>query len=54
MTRECATPGCATLTFGEFCLGCTQRKAKAHTWTDCCGELHDGDEATSAPATGTA
>jgi hypothetical protein len=53
MTRECATPGCTTLTLGEICLGCMQRKAKAHPGADCCSELHDGDEATSAPPTGT-
>jgi hypothetical protein len=25
--RECSTPGCSTLTFGETCLGCDQRDA---------------------------
>jgi hypothetical protein len=34
MTRPCATPGCATLTFGEICLGCLQRAVKSQlTWT---------------------
>ena len=27
MIHECATPGCATLTFGEVCLGCEQKRA---------------------------
>jgi hypothetical protein len=27
MIHECATPGCATLTFGEICLGCEQKRA---------------------------
>jgi len=25
--RQCDTPGCSTLTFGEICLGCEQKKA---------------------------
>jgi hypothetical protein len=25
--RECATPGCSTLTFGDTCLGCDQKNA---------------------------
>ena len=27
MIRECSTPGCSTLTFGETCLGCEQKNA---------------------------
>ena len=27
MISECSTPGCSTLTFGETCLGCEQKKA---------------------------
>jgi hypothetical protein len=27
MIRECSTPGCSTLTFGETCLGCDQKVA---------------------------
>ena len=27
MIRECSTPGCSTLTFGETCLGCDQKNA---------------------------
>ena len=27
--RECSTPGCSTLTFGDVCLGCLQRQARA-------------------------
>jgi hypothetical protein len=29
MIHPCATPGCGTLTFGEICLGCLQRRARA-------------------------
>lgn len=29
MIRPCASPGCYTLTFGDVCLGCLQRSAKA-------------------------
>jgi hypothetical protein len=29
MIHPCATPGCGTLTFGEICLGCLQRQARA-------------------------
>ena len=29
MIRECSTPGCSTLTFGDVCLGCLQRQARA-------------------------
>jgi hypothetical protein len=25
--RECSTPGCSTLTFGDTCLGCDQKNA---------------------------
>jgi hypothetical protein len=28
VTQQCATPGCTTLTFGEVCLGCEQKKMK--------------------------
>jgi hypothetical protein len=31
MIRPCASPGCYTLTFGDVCLGCLQRSAKAQT-----------------------
>ena len=53
MTRQCATPGCATLTFGEICLGCMQRNAKAHRDDRCCGEP-DGEEQSPEPAAATA
>jgi hypothetical protein len=52
--QQCATPGCATLTFGEICLGCMQRKAKAHAESDPPGELRDGNDSPSEPATATA
>lgn len=29
MIRPCTSPGCYTLTFGDLCLGCLQRSAKA-------------------------
>jgi len=29
MIRPCASPDCSTLTFGDVCLGCLQRNAKA-------------------------
>jgi hypothetical protein len=29
LIHPCATPGCDTLTFGEICLGCMQRLARA-------------------------
>jgi hypothetical protein len=29
MIHPCATPGCSTLTFGEICLRCLQRQARA-------------------------
>ena len=28
MIRECERPGCATLTFGNVCLGCEQKQMK--------------------------
>jgi hypothetical protein len=52
--QQCATPGCATLTFGEICLGCMQRKAKAQAESDCRGELRKGDDSPSEATTATA
>ena len=28
MIKPCSTPDCHTLTYGEICLGCMQRKAR--------------------------
>jgi hypothetical protein len=50
MTRPCATPGCATLTFGEICLGCMQRNAKAHEEADANAERQPGDDSPSDSA----
>jgi hypothetical protein len=43
--RTCSTPGCSTLTFGEVCLGCLQRGAKARP-----GETEREDEQRQAEA----
>jgi hypothetical protein len=50
MTRQCATPGCTTLTFGEICLGCLQRTSTAHREQEPDAELCSADE--SADSTG--
>jgi hypothetical protein len=50
MTRPCATPGCATLTFGEVCLGCLQLKAKARPEAEGDAEAHAADDSPSDSA----
>jgi hypothetical protein len=50
MTHQCATPGCGTLTFGEICLGCLQRKSKAHQEPELEVELHSADDSAREPS----
>jgi hypothetical protein len=53
MTRPCASPGCATLTFGEICLGCLQRAVKDQlTWNPVETDPTAPDPGASAAAAG--
>jgi hypothetical protein len=43
MMKPCSSPGCQTLTYGEVCLGCLQRKAREQPQVATCGEAQHGD-----------
>ena len=45
MIKPCSTPGCYTLTYGEVCLGCLQRRARDGQQTLVCAEAQHGDHA---------
>jgi hypothetical protein len=47
MIKPCATPGCHTLTYGEICLGCLQRKARERREAATCTESHGRDESSA-------
>jgi hypothetical protein len=40
MIKPCSSPGCQTLTYGEVCLGCLQRKAREGQQADCAEAQH--------------
>ena len=48
MIKPCSSPDCQTLTYGEICLGCLQRKARDQQQTADCREGQPGDEAQAA------
>ena len=49
--HTCASPGCETLTFGEYCLGCMQRQARAeHAGRDDDRETASAEDAHAADA----
>jgi hypothetical protein len=45
MIKPCSTPGCQTLTYGEVCLGCLQRKAREAQQTVAGAEAKQGGHA---------
>ena len=47
MIKPCSSPGCQTLTYGEVCLGCLQRKAREQPQVATCGEAQHGDHAST-------
>jgi hypothetical protein len=50
MIKPCSTPDCHTLTYGEICLGCLQRKAREGRQTTECAEAQHGEPSPSDPA----
>jgi hypothetical protein len=47
MTKPCSTPGCFTLTYGEICLGCMQRKARDQQQPLDCAEAQHAEHASA-------
>ena len=50
MIRECTTPGCSTLTFGDTCLGCDQKNAGVQRTFPRGRPFSQADAADGAPA----
>jgi hypothetical protein len=55
VTHVCSTPGCSTLTFGDLCLGCLQRRSESQgSDGDDYADRADADETRADAATAAA
>jgi hypothetical protein len=51
MIKPCSSPGCCTLTYGDICLGCLQRRSKSqHEAAGVDVERHSADESAAGSA----
>jgi hypothetical protein len=51
MIKPCSSPDCQTLTYGEVCLGCLQRKAReGQQPAECAEAQHAGHGSPADPA----
>jgi hypothetical protein len=50
MIRPCSSPDCSTLTYGDICLGCLQRRTRDHHEAGVDVEPHSVDESANDSA----